>query len=278
MSETKDWQIFKTSCYAGYCGPYIEQEYMRFYNSSPAETDRIYLPISWTKCYKFCSAAMKAKLQKFISELDPKYRYFTVIQLDNGLHHPSLTIRVPDNVDILFFSAGGFTTSEKSKNVVIPLLLGHQEKKDVPKTRLASFLGSLHTDPVRQELHDTHKDFILFDKSSNWSSVMESSYFSLCPRGFGPTSFRLAEAIQLGSIPIYVWDKDLLLPFDGLIDWDKFSIIINRKDVKSLVSRMLEVNTTNMLKELDNVSHMFTFDFTTQYINDFLRKEKKMML
>ena len=37
---------------------------------------------------------------------------------------------------------------------------------------------------------------------------MRDSLFSLCPRGYGPTSFRLYESIQLGSIPVYIAEDD----------------------------------------------------------------------
>ena len=35
---------------------------------------------------------------------------------------------------------------------------------------------------------------------------MHESVFHLCPRGHGPTSYRLYEALQADTIPIYIWE------------------------------------------------------------------------
>ena len=46
---------------------------------------------------------------------------------------------------------------------------------------------------------------------------LSKSVFTLAPRGYGVTSFRLAEAIQFGSVPIYVSDNFMIpynMPFD----------------------------------------------------------------
>jgi hypothetical protein len=58
--------------------------------------------------------------------------------------------------------------------------------------------------------------------------ITEKSYFVLCPRGYGKTSFRLYEAMQLGSVPIYITDrsKNLWLPFKEYVEWNDFSLII----------------------------------------------------
>jgi hypothetical protein len=36
---------------------------------------------------------------------------------------------------------------------------------------------------------------------------MHTSVFHLCPRGNGPSSYRLYEALQADTIPIYIWDE-----------------------------------------------------------------------
>jgi hypothetical protein len=46
--------------------------------------------------------------------------------------------------------------------------------------------------------------------------------FVYCPRGTGTSSFRLYEALMMGSIPIITGMKDY--PFDDEYDWDSFSL------------------------------------------------------
>ena len=71
---------------------------------------------------------------------------------------------------------------------------------------------------------------------------MRNSIFSLCPRGFGPTSFRLYEAIQMGTIPVYIAEKnEHILPFANKIDWKKLCVIANISDLKSLDKKLISI-------------------------------------
>jgi hypothetical protein len=45
--------------------------------------------------------------------------------------------------------------------------------------------------------------------------VMAAAMLQLAPRGSGRTSFRLYEALQLGLIPVYIWDEDVSGSFIG---------------------------------------------------------------
>ncbi len=40
---------------------------------------------------------------------------------------------------------------------------------------------------------------------AHWQEFIQASEFHLCPRGYGPTSYRLYECLQAETIPIYVW-------------------------------------------------------------------------
>jgi hypothetical protein len=49
-----------------------------------------------------------------------------------------------------------------------------------------------------------------------WRSAIQDSKFSLCPRGFGRTSYHVMETLQMGLIPIHVYlDDDIpWIPYD----------------------------------------------------------------
>ena len=64
------------------------------------------------------------------------------------------------------------------------------------------------------------------EKLNNFLHVMSASKFSLCPRGYGTTSFRLYESFQLGTVPVYVSD-DHALPWSDELDWEEFCVIID---------------------------------------------------
>jgi glycosyltransferase involved in cell wall biosynthesis len=62
---------------------------------------------------------------------------------------------------------------------------------------------------------------------------MAESEFTLCPRGYGATSFRLYEALQLDSIPVYIYDKPWI-PFEELVNWEEFCVLIHIDQIEKL--------------------------------------------
>ncbi len=68
-------------------------------------------------------------------------------------------------------------------------------------------------------------------EKSEYAEVMSRSKFALCPRGTGPSSLRVWEAIAAGVIPVIIAD-DLRLPIG--IDWDRCSIRIGENDIDEI--------------------------------------------
>jgi hypothetical protein len=67
--------------------------------------------------------------------------------------------------------------------------------------------------------------------------ILYSSVFALSPRGFGPASFRMYEAIQMKCIPIYITDE-FWLPFTNRIEWDKMSLLIGPNEIETIPERV----------------------------------------
>jgi hypothetical protein len=67
----------------------------------------------------------------------------------------------------------------------------------------------------------------------DYKSLMLTSTFSVAPAGNGLHSFRLAEAIFFGSIPVIV-DDQIVLPFCSVLDWRRFSVRISSGQIHSL--------------------------------------------
>lgn len=61
------------------------------------------------------------------------------------------------------------------------------------------------------------------------------SKFILCPRGAGPNSIRLFEALKLGIAPIII--ADAWIPCEGP-DWSSFALFIAEKDIASVEQRV----------------------------------------
>ena len=64
--------------------------------------------------------------------------------------------------------------------------------------------------------------------------LVAQSLFLLSPRGNGATSFRIFEALEHGSIPVYIFDDHCCLPFSDLLDWESFAVLVPAKEMAFL--------------------------------------------
>lgn len=135
----------------------------------------------------------------------------------------------------------------------IPLLSNaHPAPGTVNKKYLASFVGNFSSHPVRQKMadalkgaggifmFDSHKKrnrvsgkllqlFIMIffsDRANFFVRKTREAYVALCPRGYGGSSFRFFEAMQLGVVPFLIGDMDTR-PFKDVIKWDNISFYTN---------------------------------------------------
>lgn len=163
----------------------------------------------------------KQEMQEFVDGLDRSKKWFCITQYDD-----SVLIDFKD-LDILRF--------EMSKNIglSIPLLCQpHPYKFTTEKKWLANFVGG-RTHPIRnsaERLKDKEGYFISFESYDieMYCRILHESVFTLCYRGYGASSFRIAEALQYYSIPVYI-SNEFIFPYD--IDFNYFGVIIEEKDI-----------------------------------------------
>lgn len=189
--------------------------------------ERIYLPILFTAFYKTCDYGNNKTilniLQNFLNTLDRKKKYFVICQWDDSI------INDISHLDIKVFSmAGG------RKDYGLPLICKpHQISFNVSRDIFASFVGRI-THPIRTEIIKSCKGkngfyvSVSSHKIPSYCSVMARSVFTLCPRGYSQNSFRIMEAIEMGSIP--VWISESFLPIHDL-DFNTFGVTIKSEDV-----------------------------------------------
>lgn len=146
------------------------------------------------------------------------------------------------------------------------------------RTVLVSFKGVCQQQSTRPRLASLHngKDIIMIctdraaqgRQASQWDykTLMLSSLFSAAPAGNGLHSFRLAEAIFLGSIPVIV-DGKLVLPFCNVLDWQAFSVRIKPAQVGDLPRLLRAIppeKVQRMQQRLAEVKRKyFLFPFST---------------
>ena len=218
-----------------------------FSNKDEIKSDYAYLPVQWNAYH--VSNGYGKNLQPLEDYLDalvneyPTQKWFTITQYAGG------TLVKVDNCRI--FSTGGGFNSPLGKNSTyepIPLICDpHPGEPFDNKKYKVGFAGRLDTHPIRQVMYEKLKKFddYKFYIDTNWKpdrfvdfrEILFNSIFALAPRGFGPTSFRLYEAIEMGCIPIYIGD-DFWLPFEKEIDWKKLSLLIKHDEIDTIPERV----------------------------------------
>ena len=240
----------------------FEEYFMNYYSRwDYSEKERIYLPILWTNYYisRNYGCFDMSHLQKYLDGLDRSKKYFTVIQYDDGI------LQNIDDLDILIFGAGGGgekTISEKNLGYPIPLIC--LPTPDVRKNRerdmLCSFIGKFTNKyKIRLLLRQLYGNKILVEGVLGYKTfvdVMERSVFSLCPRGYGATSFRICEALQHGSIPVYVYDKPWI-PWKDEFDFNEIGILISKKEIPNLLNIVKRKTKDDIKRYVENGERIY---------------------
>jgi len=251
-------------------GDYFEEYFFkRFMEEYPkGEINGIrYIPIYWTNCYtNKVFKGVNYDIQNVLNYLDINEKYFTISQHDDCVNE-----QLPDETFI--FSMGGNKTGKKI--IPIPLICSPIEsnlKKNIKNKKFKiSFVGSL-THQIRNDIYDKYKDddeflFSVKDWSidigeenlKNFKEITLNSYFTLSPRGYGKTSFRLYESMQLNSVPIYVYDEPWL-PWKE-IEWSKLCVLIDKNNIPNIKNIINNSDYDKMLKYKNEIyDEYFTYE------------------
>jgi hypothetical protein len=209
-------------------------------------------------------------LQKYLKDnLDYSKKYFTICQHDDGPFED-----LPQ--DTLIFSAGGNRT--KGQIIPIPLICGPipvVETEYLKKDIFASFIGSI-THPIRQlmimSLQNKSDYYLKFgqwnpnisdDNFKLFTNITRRSKFTLCPRGYGASSFRLYETFQLNSVPVFISDKSYL-PWKNDLNWNKFCILIDPYEIPYLDDILKSISDQKYNNLLENGKKIYREYFTLE--------------
>jgi hypothetical protein len=241
----------------------FEEYFMNYFIKNKVKSDYTYLPIMWTSFYisrKYGTVAME-DLQKYLNKLDRNKKYFTVIQYDDGI------LQDIDDLNIFIFGAGGGgkkTRSVKNLGYPIPLLCQPSPRIERERDVLCSFIGSTKNHPIRRKIADLFfKDFVIRERVGYdiFINTMERSIFSLCPRGYGATSFRICESLQHGSIPIYVYDEPWV-PWTDEFDFKEIGILISEKEIPDILNIIKSKTEEDIQRYVTNGKKIYKEYFT----------------
>lgn len=271
-------------------GDHLEEFFVKKWMETSGDLydmSRCLIPIHWTAVYNHRvreglgqgtpNGVLRDELKSYLRSLDPSQKYFVVCTHDDA---PAEDLPP----DTLVFSAGG---NSSRLDVSIPLTCGpHDGPGDYLRTIPMSFVGSM-THPIRhamgRSLQGKHGVFLSaaewtpevpVDRADLFKQVTQRSIFSLCPRGYGATSYRLYEAMQLGSIPVYVSDKHLL-PWSDEIDWSEFCVIVTPDDIQNIPQMTLGITASKVRRMQEALSDVWRRHFSIEATFDHISKRVK---
>lgn len=186
-----------------------------------------YLPIFWTSFYVNHdygnNRAAKRDLQLFLRTLDRSKKYFTILQYDDGI------LNDVSHLDLKVFGSGN-----KGTDYPVPLLtMPHPYNfNGIQRDIFCNFMGSM-THQIRKDMLPVIKSAGYFVSTDHmpidqYCQKLARSVFTLAPRGYGATSFRICEALQYGSIPVYISDE-FIIPHNH--NFNDYGVLIEASEV-----------------------------------------------
>lgn len=215
---------------------------------NPLTTKITFLAVPWY-------AACKEK-KKFIDRI-PSVCHKDCFTVTHVARYDQLLPKMRSmGVSVLFASHATKADAYKKKNGILIVPFPHYpmnpadpaEIKDI----LYSFIGA-DTFAVRKKLFGMkHPKNTYVKKRVTWHynkskelmaeeyrDVLARSRFSLCPRGYGPTTLRFWESLQAGAIPVVLSDQ-MTLP--GGFEWKNCVIQISEKDVNRIPELLAKIS------------------------------------
>ena len=276
----------------GYRGPWIENQWISHFqqeleskNKSLSDVFGPYIPlfIPWTDIW----VKRQGKRRKNRIKTGFRYPKQLVSDIKDLLRDDVLYITVNQNADgfvgrctefldlqskhhVTVLSAGGYG------HVPIPLLKQPetpQTKKPVNERKhLVSYVGSNKNAPKNMRKKMIAQDNHYYYRGQNWRDVMTESKFSLCPRGFGRTSYHVMEALQMGLIPIQVYQDQPWLPYGDIMQ--NISYSVTNEDLPGLIEQLSKMPDSEIAEIEDRIENMredyFSFEGTLKQISNFM--------
>ena len=270
-------------------GRYME-EYFYDYSTNPEnntkiETDRIYIPAFWTNIqnhpnFSNMKESLNILLKRAYSLFPESTPYFTVVQADLGVE-----LVLPKNTRVFGACYGDIPLPLIYEDITNRLL---NTPRPIQRKLRGSFVGT-YTHTLRQKMFLSigRNPNFKFETNDIWTNSVPhaaadtfikttlNSKYCLAPRGFGRSSFQFFEAMQLDTVPVYLWDDTEWLPYKDILDYSKFSVSIHKTNIDKTAQILKSISHErylSMLEELKRVRHYFTLEGMSEYIINKLKQ------
>jgi hypothetical protein len=242
--------------------------------------------------------------ERILASLDLKAAYITVVQRAGGITMRGAPLREWKKLSrrtLVLNSGGGF-------DIPLPLFAGQLAALDasVPfedHLHAISFVGTVRNGlrEAMASMTARHPNLgglggrplfqiAFFDGSGNsggnreaeWVRIMADSLLQLAPRGTNPSSFRLYEALQMGLIPVYVWEgkrpflpfNDAAAPIDGSESsiWSRVAFVVHIDEYEGFLDALPELFADSVWYDgmrasvIEAREHYFTYEGVMRHV------------
>ncbi|KAL0386323.1 UNVERIFIED_CONTAM: putative glycosyltransferase [Sesamum radiatum] len=154
------------------------------------------------------------------------------------------------------------------KDIALPQIWPRRSDKVLnppnARNKLVFFAGRVQNSRIRQQLltlwgNDTSFDIFSGHPSFSYEEGFRRSKYCLHVKGYEVNTARISDAIHYGCVPVLI-SNYYDLPFANILDWSKFSIIVNQADVallKHILTSVSEQTYLNLYRNLCMVRKHF---------------------
>jgi hypothetical protein len=249
---------YLTSCFGGYCGAWIEDLWGELRSADPSVFG-LCVPLfaPWLRVKLFYGYLYNLYVAQVFAMLSHGCVYCTISQ-----HGWGIASIVPRN--LLVLSSGGVGH--------IPILLFKWQLNSssypigVNYQWVASFMGSIDHGRVRYRMASVLRQLFGSDfycgRGSNWTWISSRSKFIMAPRGISRNSFRLTETLQMGMVPVYVYDDLIWLPYYDSIGWSHIGFLSHIDHLPQLALSLKNVPIWRVAEMRKNIISLYSTHFT----------------
>ena len=274
-----------------YKGPWIENAWITKFSKFPLDSFNGLIPIfmPWNDARNYYNSdegkgdpIAKSYLDGLMKLLRKDVIYITVNQPNEGLFESMKS--VPDNIIVL--SSGGVG------HIAIPLVAKTLPLSNITVDQIlsadsrsyeVSFFGTIDHGRFRTNFISELKLRLkrhkaswrsYFGSSKTWEIGMGKTQYNLAPAGLGRTSFRVAEIVQLGRIPIYIYDDLPWLPYPNTdISLEKIGFVVdNAGDLMQLITTITPSELRNKMNAVLLARDAYTLTGIMREIELFLQE------
>lgn len=245
----------------------FEEWFYQNYRPEENNSGRFYVPIFWTSYHVNHGYGKDRRairdLQREVNSFNRGNQFFSIIQYDSGP-----LVNLPNNWKL-------FAMSGPRIDYPLPLITKpHRFEFNEPRNIFCNFVGRLTHGYRRQLVHvlkDHHGYLVKTDVQpiEEYCKILQKSVFTLCPRGFGQSSFRIAEALQYGSIPVYISDE-FVIPHN--LEFNEYGVKIHVNDMPRIPEILASISQDDIKRKQDIIpkiyNEMFSYESVKRLILD----------